>query len=64
MDRFTGQRALRQSSLAMATLTASRAHAKVSVARESRYGGAKLAGPVLAEDTLRDILDDMLSVPG
>ena len=29
-----------------------------------QLGGARLPGPILAEDTLRDILDDMPSVPG
>ncbi len=50
--------------VSMAAFTASRAHAKVSVARESRYGGAKLTGSIPAEDSLLDTLDNMLSVPG
>ena len=44
--------------------TQSKGPAEVPVAREGRHGGAKLTDPVLAKDTLRDILDDMPSVPG
>ena len=33
-------------------------------AGEDRHGGARLTGPVLAEDTLGDIPGDMPYVPG